>query len=232
MTHSNATRLDAEQALAVLADGNRRYAGGHPTYPHQTTGRRAEIVTGQQPFAVIITCSDSRVPPEIIFDCGLGDIFVIRVAGNVLDDVVLGSVEYAAEHLGVGVVMVLGHSRCGAVTAAVQAFGKTSPSSAESPSRTVSHAPGHGGAADHISALTERIRPAVERAAASGKDAVDAVVDAVVDGAITANVELGVAELRASQPVLARLVAEGKLLVVGARYELETGQVRLLSESA
>ncbi len=208
MTHSNVTRLSATQALTTLVDGNRRYAAGHPMYPHQTTDRRAELVTGQQPFAVIITCSDSRVPPEIIFDCGLGDLFVIRVAGNVLDDVVLGSVEYAAEHLGVGLVVVLGHSRCGAVTAAVQG----------------GHVPGH------ISALTERLRPAVERALTSGEGVIDAAIDAIADGAITVNIQLSVAELRVSQPTLAQLIAEGKLLVIGARYELETGQVRLLNE--
>lgn len=191
--------------MSELLDGNRRYASGASLHPRQSAYRRAEILDGQHPFAAIITCSDSRVPPEIIFDCGLGDLFVIRVAGNVLDDVVLGSVEYAAEHLGVGVVMVLGHSRCGAVTAAVAG----------------GHPHGHSSAADHISALTERIRPAVERAAAAGGD--------VVDVAITANVALVVAELRASQPILARLIAAGSLQVVGARYELETGLVNWLA---
>ncbi len=198
------TTLNPAQALGILLEGNRRFMDGHPTRPHQTTDRRTEIINGQEPFAAIITCSDSRVPPEIIFDCGLGDLFVIRDAGNVLDDAMLGSVEYAAEHLGVSVVMVLGHSRCGAVTAAVQG----------------GHAPGH------IGSIIERIRPAIEQAATSGRSS----VDAVIDGAITANVKLAVAELRAAQPILTRLIADEKLLVVGARYELETGQVNLLSE--
>ncbi len=202
------TPLNLNQALETLLDGNRRFMAGQPAHPHQATERRTEIVSGQQPFAAILTCSDSRVPPEIIFDCGLGDLFVIRVAGNVLDDVVLGSMEYAVEHLGVGLVMVLGHSRCGAVTAAVQG----------------GHVPGH------ISSITERIRPAVERAFSSGAGVIDAAIDAIVNEAITVNVQLSVAELRVSQPALAQLVAEDKLLVVGARYELETGQVRLLSE--
>lgn len=195
MTHLNPT-----QALELLLEGNRRFMAGQPAHPHQTVDRRAEIVGGQEPFAAVITCSDSRVSPEIIFDCGLGDLFVIRIAGNVLDDVVLGSIEYAAEHLGVGLAMVLGHSRCGAVTTATQG----------------GHP--HG----HIRSLAQRIRPAVEQAKASGGD--------VVDAAITANIELGVAELRASRPILARLIAEGKLKIVGARYELETGQINLLSE--
>lgn len=190
--------FDSARGLSDLLDGNRRYASGAGLHPHQSAYRRAEILGGQQPFAAILTCSDSRVPPEIIFDCGLGDLFVIRVAGNVVDDVVLGSVEYAAKHLGVGLVMVLGHSRCGAVTAAVQG-GQP-----------------HG----HIGSLTERIQPAVERAKAWGGD--------VVDAAITANVELAVTELCASQPILAQLVTEGNLLIVGARYELETGLVVVL----
>ena len=192
--------LGLTRPLSDLLDGNRRYASGASLHPHQSAYRRAEILGGQQPFAAIIACSDSRVPPEIIFDCGLGDLFVIRVAGHVLDNVVLGSIEYAAEHLGVSLVMVLGHSRCGAVTAAA--------------------AGGH--AHGHIGSLTERIRPAIERAVAAGGD--------VVDAAITANIELAAAELRAAQPTLARLVADGKLLIVGARYELETGLVELLSK--
>ena len=189
---------DSTKALERLLDGNRRFMAGHPVHPHQGADRRAELVGGQKPFAAIFTCSDSRVPPEIIFDCGLGDLFVMRAAGNVLDKLLLGSIEYAAEHLGVGLVMVLGHSHCGAVTAAVEG----------------SHASGH------IKSLTKRIRPAVEQAAASGGDAIDA--------AVTANVQLAVAKLRASEPILAHLIAEGKLLIVGARYELESGEVRLL----
>ncbi len=190
--------LDLAWPLSDLLDGNRRYASGASLHPHQSAYRRAEILGGQQPFAAILTCSDSRVPPEIIFDCGLGDLFVIRVAGNVLDDVVLGSIEYAVEHLGVELVMVLGHSRCGAVTAAA--------------------AGGH--AHGHIASLTERIRPAIERTVAAGGD--------VIDAAITANVKLAVAELRASQPTLAHLIAAGKLRIAGARYELETGLVVML----
>lgn len=194
------TFADGAKALEKLLEGNRRFVAGQAEHPRQGTGRRAELMGGQNPFAAILTCSDSRVPPEIIFDCGLGDLFVLRVAGNVLDKVLMGSIEYAAEHLGVGLVMVLGHSHCGAVTAAV--------------------AGGHP--AGHIGSLTKRIRPAVEQAAASGGD--------VVDAAVTANVRLGVAKIRQCQPILAHLVAAGKLQVVGARYELESGEVRLLDE--
>ncbi len=192
------TQMDANQALAALLAGNRRYVAGQSAHPHQTSGWRAETARGQNPLATILTCSDSRVPPEIIFDCGLGDLFVVRVAGNVLDDVVLGSIEYAAEHLGVSLVLVLGHSHCGAVTAAVEG----------------GHA--HG----HIGSLTERLRPAVERAATAGQD--------LVEAAVTANVALTVAELRAAEPILAELIAEHRLHVVGAHYDLDTGLVALL----
>jgi len=111
--------MPADKALSVLMEGNRRYAAHKETHPDATLERRAELMKGQHPYAVIVGCSDSRVPPELVFDAGLGDLFVIREAGNVVDDVVLGSIEYAVEHLGVKLVMVLGHELCGAVTAAV-----------------------------------------------------------------------------------------------------------------
>jgi carbonic anhydrase len=109
----------ADKAMALLMEGNQRYVAHRETHPDATLERRRELVGSQHPFAVIVGCSDSRVPPELVFDAGLGDLFVIREAGNVVDDVVLGSVEYAVEHLGVRLVVVLGHESCGAVTAAV-----------------------------------------------------------------------------------------------------------------
>lgn len=190
--------LNTTEALAELLDGNQRYIAGQLAHPHQALARRIETACGQNPFAAILTCSDSRVPPEIVFDCGLGDLFVVRVAGNVLDDVVLGSIEYAAEHLGVSLVMVLGHSHCGAVTAAVGC----------------EHC--HG----CISSLTERLQPAITQASAAGGDMIEAT--------ITANIALTVAALRASQPILAQRIAAGALQVVGAHYDLDTGRVELL----
>ncbi len=141
------------------------------------------------------------MPPEIIFDCGLGDLFVIRVAGNVLDDVVLGSIEFAVVTLGVGLVLVLGHSRCGAVIAAVEG----------------------GEPPGHIRSVVERIRPALAQAQASGGD--------IVDATIRANITMSVAALRASQPILAQRVADGGLQVAGARYDLDTGFVHLLDSA-
>lgn len=138
------------------------------------------------------------MPPEIIFDCGLGDLFVIRVAGHVVDDAVLGSVEFAVLSLGVELVMVLGHSRCGAVLATVEG----------------------GEPPGHLNSLVERIRPALAQARASGGD--------IIDVTITANIALTVAALRTSQPILAQRVADGRLHIVGARYDLDTGLVELL----
>lgn len=188
-----------EEALQTLMAGNMRYVGTKLTHPNQSAERRAEVAQGQHPFAVILGCSDSRVPPELIFDQGLGDLFVIRVAGNSANDVVLGSIEYAAEHLGVRLVMVLGHERCGAVEAAVKA----------------------GEVAGHIASVVEAIVPAVERIKGRPGDP--------VDHAVRANVELVVTQLKSSAPVLAALVQAGRLKIVGARYDLESGWVDLIA---
>jgi carbonic anhydrase len=112
--------MSAEQSLKLLVEGNQRFVAGKLEHPNQTPERRAEVAKGQHPFAAVLACSDSRTPPEIIFDRGLGDIFTVRVAGNVADQVVIESLDYSVKHLGVRLVMVLGHRRCGAVIAAVE----------------------------------------------------------------------------------------------------------------
>lgn len=178
-----------------LMDGNQRYVAQKSTHPNQTAGRRIELAKGQEPFAAVIGCSDSRVPPEIIFDQGLGDLFVIRVAGNILDDVVIGSVEYAIEHLSLQLIVVLGHSKCGAVAAAIEG----------------------GQSSDHTISLIEAISPAVEKAKSLSGD--------VLTNAIKANVEMVVAKLKSSEPILAERVKEGKLEIIGAFYDLGTGKV-------
>ena len=187
-----------EKALAQLIEGNRRFADSKPERPRQTTARREEIASGQKPFAVVIGCSDSRVPPEILFDCGLGDLFVIRVAGNIVDKIVMGSVEYAVEHVGVRLVVVLGHSHCGAVTATVEG----------------------GEALGSIGALAEIIQPAVA--------AVDANDDAVVDKAAMINVRLMVGQLHDSDPILKKYMGEDHLKIVGAFYDLKSGRVEII----
>lgn len=183
------------EALTRLAQGNRRFISASLTHPDQSAVRRVGQAAGQTPFAIVLGCSDSRVPPEVVFDQGLGDLFVVRVAGNVADDLGIASIEYAAEHLGVHLVVVLGHERCGAVTAAV----KGDP------------LPGH------LLNLMEVLAPAV--AATSGQPG-DRVADTV-----TANVELTVERLRGCGPILRELVEKGELQVVGAEYDLDTGEV-------
>jgi carbonic anhydrase len=163
--------MNANHALEKLIAGNQRYVTGQLVHHHQSGGRMRAIATGQHPFAVILGCADSRVPPEIIFDHGLGDLFVIRVAGNILDDAILGSIEYAVEELGTSLVLVLGHERCGAVAA------------------TIKHAKVSG----HISTLLNAIQPAVERAKNELGD--------LLDNAVRANIKLVVKQLKSSMPV-------------------------------
>jgi carbonic anhydrase len=194
MTH----HTEADQALKTLTDGNKRYASLKQKHPNQGLKRRAEVSKGQKPFAVIVGCSDSRIPPEILFDQGLGDIFVIRVAGNIVDDVALGSIEYAVDHLNAKLVIILGHSKCGAVTATVQG----------------------GEAHGHIGSIVKAIVPAVKKAKGKKGD--------LTDNAIRTNVECVVKQVKTSAPVLAKLVRAGKIKVVGAYYSIDTGLVEIL----
>ncbi len=191
---------ESVDAMRLLRDGNARYAGGWPTHPHQSRERRLEIASAQRPFAAVLGCSDSRVPPEILFDQGLGDLFVVRTAGHVVDHVVLASLEYAVLHLKVPLVVVLGHTRCGAVAAAVEGG---------------EH---HG----HLGHLVEAIRPAVE---ATGEKP-----GYLLDRAVRENVVRVVAELQDSRPILASLFQDEALLIVGAVSNLETGRVEFLGE--
>ena len=180
--------------------GNKRYATSHPQHPHQSVRRRHELEKDQHPFACILSCSDSRVPPEIVFDEGLGDLFVVRVAGNIVDNAVTGSIEYAVEHLGTPVVVVMGHEKCGAVQATL----------------------GGGEPGTHIQSLVEAISPAViEAKKKPGEPLVNAV---------RANVQLVVQQLRQSRPILAEQLRSHKVRIVGAVYELDSGSVLLLPE--
>ena len=188
----------ADRALANLMAGNQRYVNNQLMHQHQTRSRVQELALSQQPIACILGCADSRVPPEIIFDQGLGDLFVIRVAGNGLNDAVLGSIEFAAIELNVPLILVLGHERCGAVTAAVQ----------------------QAKVLGHVSSLLEAIQPVVDQVRGQPGD--------LLDNAVRANVQRVVAELRASQPI-ASLVQQGKVKVVGARYDLDQGAIELLA---
>lgn len=188
----------ADKALGILMAGNQRFVKGKSVHPHSSPNYRVSQAKDQHPLAVIVSCADSRVPPEMLFDEGIGDLFVSRVAGNVVDDAVLGSVEYAVEHLHVPLVMVLGHERCGAVSAAV--------------------AGGHPHG--HVDYLVKAIQPAVTRAKSRPGDP--------LDNAVRANVINTVETLKTSQPVLSTLVSRRKVRVVGARYDLDSGNVDLV----
>jgi carbonic anhydrase len=195
---SEESGVSAEQALARLMEGNARFTAGRMKHANQSACRREVIATGQRPYAIILGCADSRVPPELVFDEGLGDLFVVRVAGNVADADGIGSIEYAVEHLGVKLVVVLGHERCGAVQAAVKG----------------------GEAPGHISMLVAALRPAVKAAGHLPGDAVHNTVQ--VNAMLTRD------QLRNSPPILKELAESGKIKIVAARYSLDSGQVEIL----
>jgi carbonic anhydrase len=195
---AEASPPSADAVLAELKAGNAHHVAKKYQRPHQTAARQHTLASGQSPHCAILACADSRVPPEIIFDEGLGDIFDVRVAGNVAGDDETASLEYAAEHLHVPLVVVMGHTHCGAVSAALE--GGTLPGK--------------------LPNLLAAIRPAVDQSAHEPGDR--------LDNAVRDNVVHVVEQLRASKPVLSELVAEGKLPIVGAVYSLETGKVEWL----
>ena len=200
-----------EEALELLKKGNERYVDSL-TNPDPMTKRRPELTSDQYPLAIILGCSDARVPVEIVFDQGLGDLFVIRVAGNIVAPSQIGSIEFAAEKFDTQLVVVLGHSHCGAVTACVETL--INPEKYYSP---------------NLQSIVDRIRPSVynlhELATANGQD-VDA--DALIDRAIRANVRMSVSQLKHSSQALEHLTNTGQLLIVGAEYDIDTGKVRFL----
>jgi carbonic anhydrase len=193
-------KLTPKDALQVLLDGNKRYVTSKAEHPDQTADRRVEVASGQHPIAIILSCSDSRVPPEILFDQGLGDLFVMRTAGNVLDDAVLGSIEYGVAELEIPLLVVLGHERCGAVKATVEGH----------------EVPGH------IAYLVKAIKPAFDKVKAEAGD--------VVDNTVRANALMVADQLAAAEPILSEAVKAGKLMIVAARYDLDAGEVEVLTK--
>ncbi|MCC6413264.1 MAG: carbonic anhydrase [Saprospiraceae bacterium] len=190
-----------ESALQRLEDGNRRFLVGQTKHPHQTKQRILETQNGQHPFAVVVTCSDSRVSPEIIFDEGLGDLFVIRTAGNLMSDLELGSIEYAVEHLGATLVVVLGHTECGAVKAFVEG----------------------GEACGHIKDIVDALADEQEEQQVlrlEGKN-----LQACIEG----NILHGVKQLEQDEPVLAGKIRQNKLAVVPMIYDVHDGKVTKLN---
>lgn len=192
------------EAIKRLLEGNRRYVASQIHHEDGLVQRRQVLAGGQHPFAIVLGCADSRVPPELVFDQGLGDLFVIRVAGNIPSDHVLGSIEYAVEHLGSSLIVVLGHERCGAVEAAV--MGEK----------------GHG----RIGTLVSAIKPAVVDAIRYRRPATP---NAVVDVCVRSNVSHCVHDILAYSPVVKHFVKAGRVRVVGARYDLDSGEVEFIN---
>ncbi len=192
-----------ENALAPLDKlkaGNEKFVRGHPVHPHETLNRIAELKKGQNPFVVVVSCSDSRLPPELVFDQGLGDIFSIRTAGNIIGDYELGSIEYAVEHLHCKLIVVLGHENCGAI----QAYAA---------SENENH---HD---DHIQALVNYIASEEEERVIP--DSLKSNIDLLVK----ANILHGVNLLTSSAPVLKPLADKNEIKIIGAYYDLDDGKV-------
>jgi len=195
------TPVSPEKALQLLKEGNQRFVSGQSIKPNQDINRIKEVASGQYPFATIVGCSDSRVPNEIIFDQGVGDLFIVRTAGQVSTYASWGSIEFAEEVLGTKLIVVLGHTQCGAVSAAVK----------------LPEVPGH------IVTLINSIKPAVEKAKATQPED-------LLDASIRENVKTQVDQLKNLEPVLAKRVREGSILIIGALYHLESGKVEFLQD--
>jgi carbonic anhydrase len=197
--------ISAREALTLLRDGNRRFVADRKRDARVGATRRNELTERQEPFAIVLGCSDSRVPAEIVFDQGLGDLFVIRVAGNIVAPSQIGSVEFAAEQFKTRLVVVLGHSGCGAIMATIEQLKRP----ADKQSR-------------NLRAIVDRVRPSVEPLMATE---LRADPQALVSSAVRANVRASASHLRHGSELLEQLIARDGLLVVGAEYSLETGVV-------
>ena len=198
--------IPATEALRRLVEGNRRFvaeARGEDTLRSQA--HRADLAAAQEPFAIILGCSDSRVPAEIVFDQGLGDLFVIRVAGNIVAPSQIGSVEFAAERFHTRLVVVLGHSNCGAILATLEELDRPTDKQSR-----------------HLHAIVDRVRPSVEPLLAAG---LKHDHESLVHHAVRANVRASANQLRHGSEIMEQMIARDGLLVVGAEYSLETGEV-------
>jgi carbonic anhydrase len=194
--------IDPNEILESLLDGNLRFIEQHASHPHQSAKRMAKLAAGQNPIATILSCADSRVPAEILFDVGLGDIFNVRVAGNVVNPEVIGSLEYAVALLNTPLLIVLGHERCGAVTAAVQ----------------------HQSVSGSMGSFVHDIEPAITLANIAEGDPKEVAIDKTV----IANVHYQMAELLRRSDLITQRQKAGTLKVVGARYDLDSGTVRIV----
>ena len=197
--------LTAQEAMTRLQEGNKRFVEGKSTYNTNDTRRRNELVDGQTPFAIILGCSDSRVPAEIVFDQGLGDLFVIRIAGNIVAPSQIGSIEFTVETFQTPLVVVLGHTRCGAVAATLNQIRQPQASRSQ-----------------HLRSIVERIRPAVEPLS---EIRTDLTPEQLLERAIRSNIRMSVNQLRHGSSFLEEIHDSGSLWIVGAEYSLESGEV-------
>lgn len=196
--------ITADDAIGKLKDGNTRFSSGAATHPNSDSARRSSTaLDGQKPYVTVLSCSDSRVPVETVFDAGIGEIFLVRVAGNVADVAEIGSMEYGVDHLGTPLLIVLGHTKCGAVTATVQ------------------EASVHG----HIPVLVDKIVPAVEKAKAANPSLGR---EALVDEAIKANIWQAIEDTLTQSEIIRKHTIAEKVKVVGALYDIEKGTVTWL----
>ena len=200
------TGVSADQAKQLLISGNQQFVKGEVDHleNYAKVSRRLEVAAGQKPFAIIVACSDSRVPPELLFDKGLGELFVVRVAGNIVGEHELGSIEYGAEHLGAKLIVVLGHERCGAVTATYDAV-KAGTAGVETEE-------------NHIDSLVKAIEPAVTEAIAHNPAA-------TVEDCIVTNINKVTEQIETQSPVIEHLIGLGEVKVVKAKYDLDSGKV-------
>jgi len=204
--------ISATEALERLQKGNERFvSGGRVVKDLSSRERRGEVVDGHEPFAIILGCSDARVPSEIVFDQGLGDLFVIRVAGNIVAPSQIGSIEFAAEQFGTRLVVVMGHSHCGAITATLHELEQ--PNENRSP---------------NLASIVDRIRPAIEPLT---KNTENLARSSLLQEATRANIHTSVNKLRHGSSILENLIQENGLRILGAEYSIETGKVDFLEEA-
>lgn len=196
---NQSNNISAEEALKKLTEGNARFVELHEKHPDSSKKRRLEMLKGQHPFVVILSCSDSRVPPELIFDQGLGDIFEIRNAGNVLDEHVIGSIEYAVMHCGVKLIVIMGHQDCGAIAATLSGESET----------------------QYIKSLEDSIQPAVETCKKQG-------VEVNSDNVVKAHVLQDIEELLTQDTALVKYMKENNVKIIPAYYHLDSGKVDFL----
>jgi len=203
--------ISENDALKELRDGNRRFVAGEVDASSiASRAHQAELSSGQSPFAIVLACSDSRVPVELVFDQGFGDLFVIRVAGNVVAPSQIGSIEFAASKFGTRLVVVLGHSNCGAVIATLE----------ELSLKEIHRSP-------NLRAIVDRVRPAIEPVLETHRDSDE---QALTSAAVRANIEASVEKLSHGSRILEQLIDDGELTVIGAEYSIETGNVEFFDE--